>query len=901
MNSSDSEPQVTSSTESFDPFRINSDHVNHSQSSNLIRLEASGRLLCCDCLARNPHEQLESIDYDVFESYVRSLFDLLQEHNENKIVRKVALPVMEIMLKKRTLIVRSDHDFHNILKVMEKVITHKYFNRYEFIQVVRIFSRLCSGFKNTAMMPLLSVWQFVEKMIEFADQHLGQMPDHQELTMDLMLLFETLSKLVHSYLRLINLFALDKFSDLIFPLNKCDTVMTHNRSKYHESQLRCLDFVRESLLVTCWTILKVNPEHKHLHIQDKNLVTDFFIVLKESFITAIRMKNEEFLKAIKKIDFIYFGHQYINRTNEMDVRNSLKDFLTTYVMEFIEREYGRDQSFDKMFLNSAGPPVRIETNYKNAIINSRDEKKSLKTSLYLMVNLVAMKLKSKYFTPWRVLRVLKSMDPSSMKINKSKTLMKIILTITSSLVVNLDELETTNLFIESVFRQYHDRSDNTSISELIAFNENIFFWCLQTPSVRPCINENTVAYFLEKFVDDNDLNEVLAKFLDCSDHSLMFDRYLDKVDSSVCIIRRLIKRETMTPNIYSDVDGNLTYHKRVTDHLSYILPTLLHQSILELNHDVLTKTSSEKINKFIVMTTLMIKACQHFDMIVDDTFIDDLFQMYQRLCRATDSERLDETIILLNDLVASIISNDSPYLFKFLKCLDYYTLGYLIYFLSQYKLGDELGESVASLLVKYDDLDYPLAQDICKNLYPNADHSFYWFLSNNIDMNILSIKLAQRVMLTDTNDTTKACISTGLLHVLFKRPEILQSKRHLQIIKKLIINDEFIYNPLLVNILDDLPDVVRKEISYKAQESDPGANSASFSESESSSEDEGPSILNILTNLDEDGDDDHNRIPSSIMITNSVPRDAPLYGVDTDEWERRAYEINKTLEITQNN
>lgn len=886
---------VSSSTDTLDPFRINEDHIYHIDTAKLINIESSGRTLCLTCLSNSTHENLETIEYDIFENHVRSIFELLQEHCDNKTIRKVALPVLEIYLKKRTLLMRSDHDFHNILKVLYKVRNHKHFNRYEFTQIARIFSSLCSGFHDTSKMPLLSVWDAADTLMDYAEQQLGQIPFIHDLDLDLMLLFEAVCMIVSSYLCLINSFRIDDYSGIILPLTRADKPDTHNRARYRESQLKCLKFIKDTLIAHCWPAITNDLATKTFRIHEINLVSEIYVVFRECFITGLRFKDNPFSADFEKLDIILVSHQCISKSHDQYFRLTIRAFLKTYVAHHINEYVGTDETIKTICFSKN---AKIESNFRNASY-TRSTQAYDRTLNYLLLNYLAMKKDSSYFRASRVKSVMKLVQPGLLQIDKSRTLMRVYLYLLANLapnVMNSDEFDTSKSFVLQYFMDsFHGRIDQI-VNEIIASDEQLFFWGMGIEAINLCMDVGTLAYLLENHVNDHSLDRILVRIINEVSHQRLLNEYLKDCDSSIDIIERLCNQESEYPESLTNK------HKTFIEYLNGILPALLHESVLLNAHQALTPMIVRNLDKLLRMITMLMNNCRHFHLMLDDNFVCDLFKVHQKLCQAPEAERLDDTIINFNEFICCIILDNNAQLLKVLDCLNYYSMGYLLYFVTRYKFRDNLAESVASLLVTYDDLDYPLVKNIFSDLHSSAESAFYWFLSDNNDLNLLAMKLAIRIMSTDSERSAKVCIATGLLHLLVKDSPIWKYKVYQTIARTFVSYDEFILNPLIGKVKDNLPEfmkslveqsmksrIVREDVFATFSGSDDDTDDTDASDS-------GETITGILTNLNQDdyGYDDPNGIPSSMMVSNSVPtRWSP--SINADEWERRAQQHQKTV------
>lgn len=900
MCSPGSDHHVSSTSDIFDPFRIHFDHVDHEDPSDMINLGSSGKVLCFTCLSKSTDENLETIEYNLFENYVRSLFELLEEYCDNRTIRKIVLPVLEIILKRRTLVMRSDHDFHNILKVIYKVRNNKFFNRYEYLQLVRIYSSLCKGFRTTETMPLLSVWEATEILLDYSEQQLGQIPTIDKLDMDLMLSFEANSMLISSYLNLINKFSVDKTSDLIFPLSRNDRPNSHNRTKYRETQTRCLNNMREYLIETCWPILTDDIQFVEFGCQEKNLLGEIFNALKECFLVNLRMRNEEFSKAFSKLDPFLVAHQSISKTHDKIVREPINNFLKTYVYHYIDENLRIDKFVkDECFDEKEHEEQKIELNYRNVrfFMTSNSTKAVQKTISYLLLNYHAMKTESAYFNPSRVRKVLKLLDPEFINVNGSKTMMKIFLAIITTVIPSImscQEYETSRLFLQNYFRKIIDGEISVDINEIIAFDKIVFFWGSTIPVINVCIDYNTLEYFLNHHMKDEGLEEIIVKLLDDTLSTNLFDEYLENIESSSDLIEILCQREM---NIKEWTPNSVHYHKIIIHHMRITLPALLDKTTNDYINTTPNERSTTRLDNLFKMTINLMECCEHFNLMLDDSFIEDLFILHRTLC--AQHPRENETIMIMNDIIGQIILENNPHLLSVIKSFHYHSIGYLIHFVQKYRFGDKMGENIARLFVKYDDIDYPMIGNVCQNLVGGAQTALYWFLSDNIDLNILALKLAQRVIRTDGTKTAKACISTGLLHLLIKKRDFWKLGRYQAIAKSMVKFEEFLYNPLLISMMDNLPDFVIADVKMHR---DPNSNLDSqdfdFDCDGSESITSGGTINDILTNLNQEdyGEDIPSTIPSSMMCAHSLPtRPRDSFFSESDEWEARAHNYHNIV------
>lgn len=870
----------------FDPFATREDHSCHIESAVIIRLEDSGRGLCLECLQNSSIEEIHSINYELFENYAQSLFEILDENCDINHVRRIILPILERVLNERSLQMKNDHEFHNILRTIYKVRNHRYFSRCEFNQLVKILYSISTNFKNCNTVPLLSIWKASHNLIEYADLQIGQMHTIDEFDEQLLIFFDSLVTIVRSYLQLIRSFAIDKVADLIFPLSRNDSLQKYCRKTYIESQDLMLSFFRDRILKNCWPhLVSLDQTGSGLLENERDFVINLTKALNECLVTAIRLKREDFIESINEIDSLTVFHHFISRNVEKELRLTIWSFLRTYVNYFIEKTL----TIDGVYKNLMNSNVTIETNYKNAMAVLNDPTKRERSISYLLINFVAMECKSSYFIKWRLERVLKIIQPEIIGIDESQTFVNVYFELVSSLNLNIRSYHNLKTYVKTICRSSRGYEKNKKLNETFCYNEKVFFWIHDFKPFKKVVKIHNIIHLLKESTKKNITQTTLDQMIRNNFYENLIRNIFLEDDALELVIIPIMRIDCGDESILG-----IECHKRLVSFISSNVSARLHHTI-ENHLNSSTSNTRKRLHGLIEVLIIMMNRCKHFTLMLDDQFAEDLVVFHKSLCEENSTSDRDETIILLNQFITTIIKDNNQHLMELLRLLNHHCLGYLLHFIADYSKGDKLAESVGSLLLAYDNLDYPLIQNICGSLQPMRLSLLNWMLSDDENLQILSIRIAKRLLKYECSKSVRACIATGLIHLLVNSPNISTEGSNNSDITEILMIDEFLHNPLTSLVVCRFPNPIKDIIEKRLDSSSVGTpdrdNLFSCSSSEHDSDVESIGIDNILSQLNED-DMDSCRIPGSLYLSSSI-HDQHSLSFDTSQWEQRAYEMNQ--------
>lgn len=886
-------PSPTSRSKVFDPFIIGPDHGTHAQSTSIIKLEECDRIFCPLCLEKNPTDGVEKASDELFNQYVANLFEALDQNSEKYQLRMIVIPTLTIMLEKRPIIIKSDHEFHNILRIIYKVMTSNQFNLNEFTKIVKICSIVSERYIEANPIPYLSIWKATEHMMEYVEKRFkGAVQSTEGSVTKIPDFFSSSTMIVKTYLEIMGRFAMKKVSDLIFPLYENDDPLKHNKVHYINTQIKCLRFMSDSILNRCWTDIVATQEP--LNDQLTKMVEDLYVALNECLKAATRLDCQEFSRFLIKTDFLFGSHHLIRKNCDVNLKLKIRAFLKSYVFFYIESYFGSDQNF-REFKQSVGI---VETNYKNAISLSNSPHYK-KTIFYLLINCVAMKQNSKYFSKSKVIKVIKILDAEFMRLRESKVLIRVYSYLIAKNVPKLCIYDNVERFIIKVWRDMKKNNKYEEFDEEFCYDESVLHWAFEHPDFIKMVTINTIRYINERSVEKDTVERNLMMLMKNKHYKPIVVSYLRDDESAASIINEIVNYDNKSSK--DNANTNEDEHEALIIHLSANILALFHDSLLRFN-DNGNYTNSMRVYRLINTIVIMLTKCNHFNLALDNQFMTDLFKFVE-IIYTEQSDKYDEIIVLTNEFMTAIMLNNSPNLMKILKNLDFTALGYMYHRLADYTNGDQVAESIARLLTAYDNIDYPLRYNIAKNLSLMAKSVLNWTLSSNNDLHKLSLQVAKRIMQHDLSRSTKVYITTGILHMLITKPDILRNQIHLEAFLSLISMDELAYNPFLEQLMDVVSDDTKRSIEMRLSMERPRSPSPvpSFDSDESCNfEEETNTIENILAQLENDElrPARANKIPSALYVSKNI-QDQHTDQIDCEAWERRAYEMARHDEVAR--
>lgn len=869
----------------FDPFSITETHSAHSQSTNIIILEESGKVFCPLCLEKVSLNKIEKIDDELFQQYIYNMFEALDQHGEKSQLRRIVLTLLELILKRRPIFPKTDHEFYNILRIVHKVLNDEFFKLFEFPLITKIISSICRNFINKNPIPLQSFWKTTNYMINYAKSQIDK-PLVLKTNSDLNLckFFAATATIIKTYLEILGRFAVDQVSDFIYPLYDDDCLLTHHRRYYMESQITCLGFMEELLLQHCWSYISP-PDDRALLDHELLLVGDLYETLEQCFNSSVRLNCYQLLTRLIEKDCLKLSHKLMLRNKKREFRDPVRKFIKTFTIYYIEKKFGTDEEFKKYLQE----PDIVEVNFKNALIYCRDSSNHKKITFYFLVNCVSMLHDSKYFCSRKVRKVIKCADPELLNIAKSKVLLKAYLYLTATLFPKVGSLDNVENF---VVKTWDVRNGQRNANEEFCFDDKILSWVYDHPEFFKLVTEETISYIFNRDMQSARLIEITELLLRSKRYKNVLVAYLISDESAISYIEELSKCKIDDMKVSP------------LNELYAILPAIFHNSLLQaLNDNEESLPTLDKVQKTVIMLTMMVRSCTQFNLTLDEQYIQDLFTLLESFYMNV-TDRVEKTLILLNEFISSIIETNSTDLLRVIHVLEFKVLGYMIHCLADQNYRINLVESIADILISYDNLDYPLRNNIDTFLIPINHEVSNWMLSSSENLNSLALKIVNNVLSNFRTDSSiKIYFATGLLHRMFICPDVFRHNLNLKILSEMLKLDELKYNPLLNRILINLPASVKKEIIKNLDNvEDSGLDSPALSfDSNSSSdfEEEHIDIANILNQLhEEDATNRHEssyKIPNSLFISRSV-QDQHLNLIDTYEWEQAAIDSARGAE-----
>lgn len=878
----------------IDPFIIGPDHVNHYSSARIIKVESIGKVFCPTCLSNTSAlNDIMAADEDLFDSYVNNLFVILDNNFEEEQIRKIIIRMIHILLTKRTLKLKTDSEFHNLLRIIYRVMMCDTFTWYELSPLSRIFSRIAKDVIDANPIPLRSIGKVIKFIDNYTKKQLTAIDTMSSLDEDSAEFIGSVSVAIDAYLSILGRFTIGQIADLIFPLLLNDTAETHNQQYYKDSQQECLRFVRVTLIPKCWNIMAVGRDVNKFEL---NLLNELFICINQCFTSAIRMKDEKYLTFLKNSDFMAISHSLIYRYKGTSLEKYVRNFIRHYVLHFVQDYIGTDRSFQ----HYRKLDDLVETNHKMALEASKDRTKFKRTVFYFLANYVAEKQESKYFKKTRVRRIVKLTRPIKLDMLNSVVLMRahaslLPIVLNDSLgIESEDENRRVLQTIKEVWQILRKENSLELFREVYCFNSDIFLWAYKNKEYQELFNEVCLEYILMQSLKDRQSERVLECILRELYYQELFQKYLSSSEGSTEMLKKLIeespcKKDNPKPHL-------LNQHVSTIRNLSTLISSLFYRFLLEYINGQNEDAYLENVARVISSINYLMTECDHFDFEVpDDKFIDDLFTVLERLYR--ERAEVDCTLIIsINDLITLMMSQRHQYLMSILSRLEFCVMGLMYERIADYTKGDQLAESIARLLVAYDEIDYPLRYSIEDSLIMMTHSTFNWMLFQNADLQLLAIKLVQKALETEASNSRRACTGTGFLHMLITNPCVLNS--HLKLIKSVLFLDEVIYNPLLQKVLPVLPTELKQEVEERLGLIDERCltPALSFSSSDDSdileNHDVVSDIISKLYDAEPHRESNSSKVPNFLYVSRSID-ETELVAPDLEDWAQRAYQTTQ--------
>jgi hypothetical protein len=887
----------------FDPFLILDEHKEHPATS-IIELPCNReseekKLFCPLCLELSASNDVDAMEASDYSKLICDLFEILDRYCETTSLRKIVLTILEIFLPRRPLILHGDDAFHKILRTLYKLMKSDLYEQIEFVSLAKIMSGL--SIRSIQPIPLRSAWQAWTCMLDYGGRvSFGNLIDQtiQNVPENLTKFHIGQAIIVRSYLALINQIAIDWISELVFLPHRKESIY----SKYYEvSQTRCLKFTQEVLVPNCDCYLQKESPPSMLELQ---VFAELFGALRECFINATRRKEENFLEWIHQRDMIATVHRILSRNQSTCYRLELYDFLKTFIQYHIEKDYGELNEL-RSFMNTVN---EIETAANKLEGLDGKEHHCDTFTFYLLLNWVAIRLKSRYFVASRVRRVLNRrstyLNDIRHRIKQSRLFMRIFAYVAASSLVNSTERNEVIDFFEHDWQEiYHDRT--LSVFRYIYCHEPVVFeWAYKNKHFLDLINCDSINYLIERGVKRNHLASTLKILMNCSALRSVLCRYIKR--DAKGFFEKLI------------LMGSNGFDRSIMNDFSNWLPALLHETVLRYMNDRLRREAFRLrlINLLISINSLIsdsqrLKFNPHFDeqFVIDFT---KLVELTYSPCERVDSE--NQLLLVANDFMALLIQNNNPCVPKLIQYIDFTLIGYMYYILENYRIGDQLGESIARVLIAYDNLDYPFEHHIQRSLYPMPSGAFEWMMSRNTDLHALSVILVEKLYTEfessycnhrNLSCNARACIVTGFLHMLCTNLEMIDNRWMKPKLLRIMKFEDFLYHPLYEHLIDIAPNLRVDDDHRDEFESPPSSPDLSFASADNDQfQEEHSFVTKILEQLYEDEgyrSASVPHIPKNIYLNRAIETQTSAEFLGTQEWERRAYEATQTSDgNTQN-
>lgn len=867
----------------FNPYSIGPSHELHLDSTSIIRFEQSGRVICPLCLQSLSLDQLKEVDINRFNQYVFDLFEGLNEHPENIQYRRVALAVLEIILTRRSINIKQETELQNLTKIIQKVKNSFRFNRFEFIQVAKIYSSLPTGFcSSNNYSPFSLIWNSSKDLLDYAKAQLINLPPELQASTEIepLRFLETVATIVKNQLDLMGKYSFDQVSDMIFPLVKNDSSGDQPRKGYIRIQENCLEFVQEHLIPSCWEWLI--SFIRTPNSQELDTIREILATAGACFIVARRLKNQSYLKYIISLDIVKTTHKAMHMSSNETFRSPIRNFIRDYIKHYSEEEFESDELFTAIM--SSGDSV--ETNYDKVMNYLGQNRRSHKILFYLIYNVIAYRQKSKYFNVIRLQRVLKLLKPHQLKMTKSRGMMRVYILLVSVVYPNIEGIDNIHRFLMDLWRK---APSLLILNEQFCFDEQVFLWAKKYPEFVRLLRMPTMNYMIKRAIGKGELIFFLARIFQDNLFRKMLLNYYEVSKTAMESIDEIITFEEKMDDDSTEVGR--PQHLLIVKELSAILPNLLYKTILKMIEDPSKDLFKERALRLANMIVSLMDSSDKFLLIIDEQFLLDLFKALGNIYETSLSDPDVGLLVGINEFLTRIICSSNTCLMTMFKLLDYHIMGYMFHHLADYKKDDALAESIAKLLVAYDNCDFPLIQDISIKLFPMAPSALNWMLSPNEDLHNLSLRLCQKILGADLRTKTRCCLVTGLLHILSRDSNIFSEYANMTILRTLIYTEEFISHPMRTEMMEKLPPCIRYEYEQQLYGPDDGCEcgperppspSYSFTTIDSGRfEEDLATIRNFIPNLYDDDDIDESslRQPGTHLT-----QDREHVWMDVDAW-----------------
>lgn len=843
-----------------------------------------GKVFCPKCLNQIADDELHNVEESQYSSYIFNLFGALGQHGDRDQLRDIVLPVLEIFLSHRKLRILHDDDYHSLSKIVHKIVRCRKFDLNEFSCLVRIQSGI--SIESVKPIPLKSAWNAWNQLLEYGQIHVPtSVPDPDKGFSDSYTKFlYSLFTIVKSYLRLVNSHEANHISDLVFPIMIRDIHDVMHRKYYLESQTKCLKILRENLLPSCSYHIS-NPDK--LSESEIVMLGDIFDTLTESIKTAIRTENSDYISWLIGMDYIFRSHSLLYKTPSIKCRDRIEIFLKEFVLYVIEKEYGRDSILRQH--------VEIESTVQTSArkvrsIDNYDEK--YKTIVfYILLNCAAIKQNSEYFRPSRVRSVIGDDTEIMTEVRKcfksSRTMMRAHALVTAVVTESPSGTNAAKRFIRRIWREMQRNNSREEFNEIFCFDEEVFNWAHRHHEFYKLVDLETIKYCVKISSRKGYLDRILAK--------LLLGGYRNLIGRQIRICHTGIIREIIKLNP-DQIDGRLMYD------LAILISGLLHDSILRALNDRDNAKCLDYLMQEMSALTVLIQKFDKFDPYLDERFILDFSQLMEELYQTHSLQPQRRGLLIsAHDFMANLMKTNHSCINSLVRNLDFTLLGYMYSNIENRDTPPELMESIAEVLIAYDDLDYPFEHRLDRSLYLMLDSVLDWALSKSTSLHVLALKLLKKVFTdpfhhANLNDNQRCCLSTGFIHMIFNDRDIIDN--NVKTISTILDTEDVRYNPLCKHLLLKIPSLKTHSNKDLRTVSMPPSPDLSFESVDGEFPDESFSISKILDQLSTDipAGVTESDIPTNIYLSKALSESytqTPT-SMSTQDWERRAYETSQS-------
>lgn len=857
------------------PFNLTEDHQYHTDSPDIIYLTNEDKVFCPRCLDKTVADEVSHVDESHYLIYIHSLLEALDFHGHREQLRQIVIPMLEILLKHKQIKITRDDDFHELSRIIYKTLKSREATISEFSSL----SMLLSSVNLTSLkpVPLKSAWIAWGTLIEVGRQYMPESQAGGRYPETYIRYFISLFAIIRTYLRMINS-NIEYISDIVFQVMIRDSQEMHSRQYYGESQVKCLDILKNVLIPKTSFYLDYDAR---LDEQEANLLGELFGSLEEALIAARRLKKTDFVDWLKEMDFVFKIHSIYYKSPKISCKRQIDCFLKEHVLSVLEESYGPDSGARDYVRNDA--VVHTSANIVKSIDKYDDKFRTF--GFYVLLNCAAIKLQSEYFNMNRVRKVLgddrECMEHVRFVLTSSLTLMRAYALVLAASTESPIGLDPAKKFIRKYWKDSHSQAERDQLYEIFCYEETVFNWSFQHPDFSRLVDHDCFKYCLKISSQRGFLVRFLKRILN-SAHRHLVSRQIRK--NHLRVFNDVLKMDQ------NDFDDDLL------NDLASLLSTMSHETILRAINGNLD-SCLDVIQQELKALTLMFQKFEKFDPFFEDQFIIDLTmlieELYQKFRR---NDKIRTVLCTIHQFMSSLIRANHSCINKMIQQMNHTILGYMYsYLCHQRVLSPALIQSIAEVLIAYNSLDYPYEHRLESTLFLMIDSALSWTLSKNGDLHQLALILIKKVF-TDTQQrcrldhTQRSCLTTGFIQMLFNNHDLLtENLRHVAQILEL---EEFQCNPMSKQLIKRYPELgIAQNMSYIPPS--PDLSFISLDDDQEPNDD--LSISRILDHLSDDLPLRVRQTPRDMFVSQSLgdTDTLPTNSGNTQDWERWAHETSQ--------